>query len=518
MKRLFKASMVLASLVCAATIATQKSALSDPWVTAYYPSWMITNPTPANLDLSAVTHLVFFALTPNANGTLNDAGGTIAANASAVKTVVHNAGKKVLICVGGGGTAANYRGAISPTYRAAFVQNIVTWVTTNGYDGVDIDMEPMEASDGTNYQAFITALRTALNAQNPNLLLTAAVESTPIPDTSGNPTLFYPIRNSFNQINIMTYDMSGVWEGWCSWYNAPLFQGNNFLPSTGAPMPSADRAVQAYRTAGIPSAKLSLGAAFYGSKWTNVTGPMQAIPAGTVMENLTYDDIMTNYYAAGAYRWDEASQSSYLTRPANPPYTYIAYDDPTLIMQKVNYMDNQGLGGLVCWNIGQQYRPGQPAGQQNPLLSAVYAALHPVVTTDSLSDWTKVSSNTANWALDSSNPSYFNGDTKRANRSTNTTEHLIYTRPQISKFSAKVYNLTSAISTVHFFVSTNNGTTYTEVPVTVGSRTASASSWGYYTIKNTSVLPANVTNLKVQFTPTSNNWDPQLSSITINHQ
>ncbi|MBC8135749.1 MAG: glycoside hydrolase family 18 protein [Fibrella sp.] len=518
MKRSFKASIALAFVVSLATITIQQAAFSAPWVTAYYPSWTLTNPTPANLDLRAITHLVFFALTPNADGTLSDPGGTIVTNAPAVKTAVRNAGKKVLICIGGGGTITPFRGAISPASRAAFVQNIVTWVTTNGYDGVDIDMEPLESSDAANYQAFITALRTALNAQDPNLLLTAAVEWNPVSDTAGNQSLFYPIRNSFNQINVMTYDMSGNWPGWCTWYNAPLFQGGNFLPSTGAPMPSGDRSVQAYRTAGIPASKLSLGAAFYGSKWTNVTGPMQAIPAGTTVENLTYDDIMTNYYSAGAYRWDSAAQSSYLTRPANPPYTYISYDDPTLLTQKVNYVDNQGLGGLVCWNIGQQYRAAQPVGEQNPLLDAIYDALNPVVTRDPLNDWSYVSSKSVNWMIDGTNPTFFNGDTKRATRSANTTEYLVYSYPKISKFDAKVYTLTSAISSVQFFASTDNGTTYTAVPVTTGARTASSNGWGYYTLKNTNILPANTTNLKVQLTPTPNGWDPQLSLINISHQ
>jgi len=245
---------------------------------------------------------------------------------------------------------------------------------------------------------------------------------------------------------------------------------------------------------------------------------MQAVPAGATAEALTYDDIMTNYYSAGAYRWDTDAQSSYLTRPANPPYTYISYDDPTLLTQKVNYIDNKGLGGLICWNVGQQYRPSQPAGQQNPLLTAIYNAVNAPTLTDTLSNWSNVSSKSAGWTLDSSNPTYFNGDTSRATRTADTTQYLVYAYPKISKFSAKVYIWNGSVNTVQFFVSTDNGATYTSVPVTPGVKTTTTAPWGYYTIKNTDILPANVTHLKVQFTATGNSWDPQLSSISITHQ
>ena len=509
-KHLFRVGAAITAFVSIDSIANQKSVHAAPWVTAYYPTWTLTSPTPSNIDMRAITHLVFFALTPTTTGTLTDTGGTVAANAAAVRTAAHNAGKKVLICIGGGGTEPQFVGAISAANRATFVANIVNWVQTNGYDGVDIDMEPMASADGPNYQAFIQALRTALNNANSNLLLTAAVEP------SGFPSIFAPIQSSFNQINVMSYDLSGNWAGWCSWHNSPLTNGGNFMPSTGNPMPSCTSAIQSYISAGIPASKLAIGTAFYGDRWTNVTGPMQALSGSVTVTAVSYADIMTNYYSAAAYRWDAASGAAYLTLPAQP--SFISYDDPTLCAAKVNYAVNNGLGGLVCWNIGQQYIPSQPAGQQQPLLAAIYSALHPTVTTDTLSNLTGVSSRSANWTLDGSNPTYFKGDTSRATRTVDDTEYLVYSYPNITTSTAKVYAWNGPIGNVSFLVSTDNGATYTAVGVTTGSKTITTSPWGYYNITNAAPLPPGVTNLKVQFSATGQTWDPQLSQISITHR
>jgi hypothetical protein len=248
-----------------------------------------------------------------------------------------------------------------------------------------------------------------------------------------------------------------------------------------------------------------------------VTGPEQAFGGSTTVTPVSYADIMTSYYSSGTYHWDSSAVAPWLGFQTTSPVAFISYDDPTLCVAKVNYVENKGLGGLVCWNVGQDYIPSAPSGQQQPLLAAIYAGLNPTVTTDSLSNWSLVSAKSANWTLDGSNSTYFNGDTSRATRTVDDTEYLVYAYPNITHFSAKVYAWNGPIGDVSFLVSTDGGATYSTVGVTTGSKTLTTSPWGYYTITNANPLPANVTNLKVQFTATGNNWDPQLSQISITH-
>jgi len=460
--------------------------------------------------MRAITHLVFFALAPTATGGLSDTDGNITPNIAAVRTAAHNAGKNVEIAIGGGGTITNFRAAISPTYRATFISNIVNWVSANDYDGVDIDMEPLESTDATDFENFIWELRDALDDVDPGLEISAAAE--PV----GVPSIFAAVYDTIDQINIMTYDLSGNWPGWISWHNSNVYNNGQTFP-TGGQLPSTDLCVQAYTTAGIPLSRLGIGSAFYGAKWNDVTGPQQAINAASGPTTaVTYNDIVTTY-AGGTYHFDSAVDAAWLGFQTTTPVQFISFDDPRVVVGKVNYVKNKGLGGLMCFNIAQQYVPTAPAGQQQPLLAAIYDGLHPTTTVDSLNNWSLVSSKSANWTLDTTNPSYMNGDASRATRTTDTTEYLVYSYPNITKFTAKVYAWNGPISAASFFVSSDNGATYSAVSVTPGSKTISTSPWGYYNIVNANPLPAGITNLKVQFSTSGNNWDPQLSQISITH-
>ena len=363
MNRSFNAWLSAAALICGAIIL-QSPTTAAPWVSAYYCSWTLTSPAPANLDLRAVTHLMFFALKPNPDGSLSDPNATMSSSASAVKAAAHNAGRKVLICIGGGGTAPQFESAINPSNQSTFVQNIVNWVVGNGYDGVDIDMEPLSSADGPAFQSFIRNLRTALGRK---LLITVGAEP------SGDATIFTPIQSDVDQINVMTYDLSGPWSGWCSWYNSNLYSAGQIMPSNGHAMPSCDGSIENYIGAGIAPSKLAIAAAFYGTQWTGDCVPMQSI-TGVTVQNITYEEIADKYYNGSNSYWDPKADASYLSL-AITTNQFISYDSQQLCKDKVDYVLKKGLGGLMCWNIGQQYCPTHPTSDQNPLLTAIYTEL-----------------------------------------------------------------------------------------------------------------------------------------------
>ena len=136
---------------------------------------------------------------------------------------------------------------------------------------------------------------------------------------------------------------------------------------------------------------------------------------------------------------------------------------------------------------------------------------------DPLNDFSFVSSMSANWAIDNSNPTYFNGDTARADRSVDDDEWLDYSYPNISTFTATVYVLAAPTSSILFYISTNGGATFTPLAVNYGSE-STTTGWGYYSITPSSALPAGVTDLKIEFNPGSgNNWDPQLAQLSLSY-
>jgi chitinase len=353
----------------AAKAQTPPSKAKPPalWVSAYYGGWDQTSLRPEDIDLRPVTDLVYFSLVPSAAGTAAPGGWYHEDDVAALARVAHAAGKKVLITIGGSDSAALFRPDIAAANRDGFVRSIVAWVEAHGYDGVDIDMEPVEDSDAPDFDTFITELRRSLKAANSNALLTAAVG----PD----PTPYAPILAEFDRINIMTYDISGPWEGWQTWYNSPLHNGGLAF-SNGRPLPCVDTYVKGWTDAGATPASLGIGIDFDEKVWTGASGPNQPI-AGVTVADASYAVVTDQYDVAHDFHWDDAAGSGYLSIPgATPSATlFISYDDARACRAKVRYAREHGLRGIILWEVGKQYRPFQPLGERNPLLAALYAAL-----------------------------------------------------------------------------------------------------------------------------------------------
>src|SRR5262249_52306670 len=164
-----------------------------------------------------------------------DANVISASNSSDIIPRTHGAGKKVLICIGGASTQSGFQGSTTAAKRGLFVTNLVNFMSARGYDGIDIDWEPLDASDANQFTNFVIALRTALDAFNPRPLLTMALASPPTPAS-----VIASVKSHFDQINLMTYDLSGAYPGWITWFNAPIYDGGYRFLSTGGLVPSTD--------------------------------------------------------------------------------------------------------------------------------------------------------------------------------------------------------------------------------------------------------------------------------------
>lgn len=353
------------------------SSRAELWCTGYYPGWEQGGMPAAAIDFATVTHVVHFALGPNSNGTLNSSANSITlANSTDVLATAHAAGRKVLICIGGADSQAGFQGATSGANLGAFITNIVNFLSTRGYDGVDVDWEPLDPGDSAQYANFITGLHATLGAINPRPLLTAAIAAPPTP-----PTLLATLQTNFDQINLMTYDLSGPYAGWVTWFNAPLYDGGYRFPSTGQLVPSAEGMIASLINAGVPARKLGLGIAFYGWIWSGGAGtstggaalPRQGWTTAPVTTQLSYNSILATYYQSNLYHWDTNAQAAYLSldNAGSTNDKFISYDDPRTCQSKISYARNRGLGGVFIWELAQDHK----AGQSDPLLLAIRQAL-----------------------------------------------------------------------------------------------------------------------------------------------
>ncbi len=348
------------------------------WTTAYYPGYRQTYLPPSAIDFNALTHIIHFSVLPNVDGTLNSsANGITPSRVADLIAHAHTAGRKVLICVGGANSQVAFRGATGSGNLSNFVFNLTQFVTAQGYDGVDLDWEPLEGADAGQFTNLVLALHSALAALSPQRLLSAA--------TASQPALFAALQARFDQINLMTYDLAGPWPGWVTWFNSPIFDGGYRFPSTGSLVPSANGMVNDFLAAGVASGKLGIGLAFYGNLWTGGTGtstggaafPRQGWATPPTNTQVAFFDIMANYFQSNLYHWDTNAQAAYLSvdAPGGANDRFISYDDEHTCQAKVSFARNRFLGGIMIWELGQGYRAGQPAGQQAPLLEAVRQAL-----------------------------------------------------------------------------------------------------------------------------------------------
>jgi chitinase len=355
------------------------------WVTGYYPGYEQADTLPASaIDFSALTHIIHFSVVPNADGTLDTSDNSITrANSTNLVALAHAAGVKVLICTGGGGTESLFQGATSPANLPVFINSLTNLVATRGYDGVDIDWEPLPSTDFLQYTNLVTGLRAALNKfAQPKFLTVAAGAYPPYGDSAtGEYTMYAAVENQLDQINVMTYDLSGPYDGWVTWFNSPIYDGGYRFPSSGGLVPSINGSLGNFLSNGVNPGKLAISLAFYGYVWTggtgapgsNLTQPRQSWVNAPTITAYRYSDIMADFYQANVYQWDSIAQAACLsiTNSIATNDAFISYDDARACQAKVSYVRNNNLGGVMIWELGQDHTANTP----DPLLEAVKQAI-----------------------------------------------------------------------------------------------------------------------------------------------
>ena len=340
---------------------------SGAWSMGYYASWAPDQYPIPEIEWSGLTHIAMAFYLPNQDGSMTLAGGNpqLAINLIAA---AHANGVKAIASIGGADSQSGFQAATANGSVATFAANLVSLVTTTGYDGIDIDWEPMDKTD----EPAVIDIANRIRKARPGALLTIPIGAINVnlgADLSGFPA----ITAAYDQLNIMSYGQAGAWSGWKSWHSSALYQTDSATPI------SIDSTVKLYLAAGVPAAKLGIGIGFYGLCYSSpVTGPDQALNGSTLLASdgtISYANIMTNYYSASARQWDSLARVPYLSfsAPHAPDgCTYISYDDEQSIAEKGTYLKAKGLGGVIEWELNEGYLSSAAAGQRNPLLKAIH--------------------------------------------------------------------------------------------------------------------------------------------------
>jgi chitinase len=343
-------------------------AASRLWSMGYYVSWAAQQYPIAEIEWSGLTQIAMAFYLPEASGSMTLAGSDNTLATNLIKAA-HANGVKAVASIGGSDSQSGFKLATASGAVATFASNLVALLDA-GYDGIDIDWEPMDKAD----EPAVIDIANRIRKAKPGALLTipiGEINVNLVPDLTG----FAAIAAAYDQLNIMSYGQAGAWSGWKSWHSSALYHTDPATPT------SIDSTVKLYLAAKVPAAQLGIGIGFYGLCYTSpVTGPDQALAGATLAASdgtMSYANIMTQYWSADARKWDDLAKVPYLSFAA--PYgpdkcMYISYDDEQSIAEKGAYVKANGLGGVIQWELNEGYLSAAAAGQRNPLLKAIHDA------------------------------------------------------------------------------------------------------------------------------------------------
>jgi hypothetical protein len=193
--------MLLTALPASATQAEDNVITAPNRVVGYFPSYRFEYID--EVDFSACTHVNLSFLNCR-NGvfspTLVEANHPMgAAEYTEFIEKVHAAGAKALIAIGGGEHGALGLDLSTPASRTQFIDNIMYYVDTYGFDGVDLDLEEYSNPIVKFFGVTATELKQRLGERELSCA-TAKDYVTEMEDSA---------FNAFDFVNIMAYDQPG---------------------------------------------------------------------------------------------------------------------------------------------------------------------------------------------------------------------------------------------------------------------------------------------------------------------
>ncbi|HTQ53855.1 MAG TPA: glycoside hydrolase family 18 protein [Bryobacteraceae bacterium] len=315
----------------------------------------------AQIPFHMLTHINHAGVGFNADGSLNVPSGFLE---PALISRGHAAGVKVMLLLGGDFTGMETTSGGLQNLLA----NLQTFITANGYDGLDIDWEyPSSTKDTQLFYALMNGLRRTF--PRPTYILSAD-----IPPWGGDGYDIPGVLAAIDYINIMMYDCAGPWTD-DGQMNSPIFPNpNNPQPWECDPGGSVEQAANIFLDHFyVPADKLNMGTPFYGYFYRNVSepyGPCKPCYGQTVLsENYgTFIQYLINQNGWTRH-FDQKSQVPYLLRSDGSP-GFITYDDPYSTYTRIWYSEwKRGLGGGFMWSLDADYD-----GHSQVLLDAMYEA------------------------------------------------------------------------------------------------------------------------------------------------
>jgi len=214
------------------------------------------------------------------------------------------------------------------TATDSHISDIMQLVNDNGYDGIEIDYENLEADDRTNYSTFLTDLSNEIH-QNSKLLTTAVHAKTADEGSWGGPAAqdWTVINNTCDRVKVMTYD-----------YHWSTSEAGDIAPISWM------EEVLDYALTVLNQDKIQLGIHFYGYDWQGKNG-----------KDLTYTDVLDIQESndIGQIMTTTEEEKYFIYDDEGEKHT-VYFADNEVVRPRIELANKYDIAGIGIWRIGQE--------------------------------------------------------------------------------------------------------------------------------------------------------------------
>lgn len=339
----------------------------------FLPYWEMDNDGIAeHVAGTPLTTLALFSVTHTAKGAVNAKarGATLITGDVGARLIreAHERGVRVELVYTSFGGSRNRKLLESEDMQAKVIAALVAFASDIGVDGINVDIEALDATLVPAFGAFVGDLRTAVRAADPKHTVSVSTGAHAL----GAAMAVAAAAAGADRIFMMGYD----------------YRTGRSDPGASAPLDRSDGGTQSLRTSldlysalGVPPERLLLGLPLYGNAWP-VAGPVIGAPSvgkGDAwfprdhVALLTDPDIVplrdeieqTEVYllasdgTVGPPSFDPSvTPDPSATPPPDLTWEAVYVDSPATLAPKMALANERGLAGSGFWAIG--YDRGLP--------------------------------------------------------------------------------------------------------------------------------------------------------------
>lgn len=386
MKKLFVLFSVVLSILAYSCKTGEDPADKGPTVMAYYYTrW--ENFKPETLPYDKLTHIIF-SFTEVIDNEMKFPEDTLDLMLEALvgqkKNYPHL--KVMIACGGWAGSGGFSEMARSAENRAKFVKSVVKFIRKYKLDGLDIDWEypglpgmgnPYIPEDKENFTALMCELREGLNSICKHQILTFAGAGW---ERAFDHIEIEKVMQCINYINVMSYDLAGGNDPYTSHHtNLGLIKMEDIAGTPAAAKMieggdstkpfSTEKIVSFLIDKGVDPAQIVIGSNFSGRAWQGVppeNNGLYQLNRGRWRGRASYANIREAMEDKNGYvrYWDSIAKAPYLYSAMDS--VFITYDDTMSVRLKTRYVIDNGLGGIMFWQLGADTA-------EDGLVDAIYA-------------------------------------------------------------------------------------------------------------------------------------------------